>query len=162
MALDIYTRIFQVRPILTLAFFLPLTLSVCLSVRPSVCLSVCLSLALSFSLCLSLFLSLSLCLSVSLFFYFDENVKKPTKQTNKQNSFSLYKSYLSVCLTLFSYPFLDECPVDWTKNTRLSKCIKVFAPQRKNWNKARTVCKQHGGDLVKITDSRMNLFVWGM
>ncbi|GFS14281.1 multiple epidermal growth factor-like domains 10 [Elysia marginata] len=47
----------------------------------------------------------------------------------------------------------------WSESRFSKTCIKAFHNKREMWPKAREICKESGGDLVKILDSSMNEFI---
>ena len=56
--------------------------------------------------------------------------------------------------------FTADCLSGWIKSPSSGTCIKLYE-KMKNWKNARKVCKENGGDLVKIIDTRMNEFIIG-
>ena len=50
------------------------------------------------------------------------------------------------------------CPQGWTGYH--SSCYLVFNRLTNQWNQARQVCQEHGGDLVEIESPEENHFVY--
>ena len=64
-------------------------------------------------------------------------------------------------LFLFVFFFsVGRCPQGWTGHR--SSCYLVFNRLTNQWNQARQVCQEHGGDLVEIGSSEENNFVYAL
>ena len=55
---------------------------------------------------------------------------------------------------------MSLCPIGWIRSTDPATCIKVHN-DLVSWDDARNTCKHEGGDLVKIVNRKMNIFVAG-
>lgn len=55
---------------------------------------------------------------------------------------------------------VGRCPQGWTGHR--SSCYLVFNRLTNQWNQARQVCQEHGGDLVEIGSSEENNFVYAL
>ena len=54
----------------------------------------------------------------------------------------------------------DSVPFSWTGYR--SSCYLVINRLTRQWNQARQVCQEHGGDLVEIGSSEENHFVYSL
>ncbi|GFS12582.1 hypothetical protein ElyMa_003115600 [Elysia marginata] len=52
----------------------------------------------------------------------------------------------------------------WYESKTSKSCVRAFGQTKgskvRSWQDARTECRRHGGDLVKIRDAKMNRFIW--